>query len=147
MDKTVIELKELRIGNLLLYKGELVCVTMLSCDIDDEYEDQICFVNFGKSSNEKGGWNRSLVNDLQRIPLTPEWLERCGFIKGGDYGFGIGYFWDHPQDICLVEFIDNGEFRLYGSEWTIGKDFKFLHQLQNLYFALTAEELTIKETV
>lgn len=28
-------------------------------------------------------------------------------------------------------------------EWTIGKPFKYLHQLQNVYFALEGEELTV----
>lgn len=86
--------------------------------------------------------------DIEPIPLTPEWLERCGFKKGSSY-IGIGYHWDGPNDISIVEQnIDKDDtYRLYGSEWTIGKDFKFLHQLQNLYHALTGEELTIKETV
>jgi hypothetical protein len=141
MENTVIELAELRIGNLLLYKGELVRVTLLSCDIDDEYEDQICFVKFGTSTNEKGGWNRSTANDLKRIPLTPEWLERCGFKKEGNEidqrtGKTIEGKWRHD---AYLEWP--------GLLYLPNHELKHLHELQNLYFALTGEELTIKQTV
>lgn len=84
--------------------------------------------------------------EVEPIPLTAEWLERCGFKKGSSY-IGIGYHWDGPNEISIVEQnVDKEDtYRLYGSEWTIGNDFKYLHQLQNLYFSLTGEEL-IKES-
>lgn len=145
MEQDLIELKELRIGNLLLYKGELVCVTLLSCDIDDEYEDQICFVKFGTSSNEKGGWNRSLVNDLERIPLTPEWLERMDTFIGSDL-----YKFIHTD--FYLRYTETGVDMALDSLDGIKKHYfkygiKYVHEIQNLYFALTGEELTIKETV
>lgn len=68
------------------------------------------------------------------IPLTEEWLMRLGFEKGyslwinGSFALEWGDFskcWQFPA----------GERRI---------DIKFIHQLQNLYFALTGEELTIK---
>jgi hypothetical protein len=77
--ETVIELRELRIGNLLTYKGKLVYVTSLSLDVDDESEDTIGFCEYGKARNEHAEWNRALYNDLKRIPITPEWLGRYGF--------------------------------------------------------------------
>lgn len=134
IDNRIIELKELRIGNLLEYKGDMVQVTSLSCDIDDEYEDQICFVKFGTSTNEKGGWNRSLVNDLKRIPLTGDMLERCGFEHFHSSWYRIALF--NGARYLNYSVRDNG--------WSIqdGEDddvvFKgplFLHQLQNLYFS------------
>jgi hypothetical protein len=149
IDPRVIELSELRIGNLLEYKGELVKVTSLSCDIDDEYEDQICFVRFGTSTNEKGGWNRSLVNDLKRIPLTPELLERCGF-ESDKHGRWTGPQFETGNTIQWFEIEEDkkkGFYWLRGSEWVMGRPFQFLHQLQNLYNSLTGEELTIKEAV
>jgi|SRR5690348_6430945 len=82
--------------------------------------------------------------DLQPIPLTPEILERCGFdgeanldFKGDLSGqtlhihsLGIAYL--YGQDSCTA-----------GQAFTF--NCKYLHQLQNLYFALTGEELEIKE--
>ena len=136
----IIELHELRIGNLLDYKGELVTVTMLSCDIDDEYEDQICFVKLGTSSNETGGWNRSLVNDLKRIPLTPEWLERCGFKEGTNYLFSKHLKLGIHTDYTYIGTITSTSAAYVAPA-------QYVHQLQHLYFALTGEELTIKEKV
>jgi len=67
------------------------------------------------------------------IPLTEEWLLKFGFIKSSDNNYYKG-----------------GKFTIYnrfGNFGLIGgslswKEFKHVHQLQNLYFALTGEELT-----
>src|SRR4051812_18955720 len=75
----VIELRELRIGNILSYKGSYVHATLLSIDADDEYEDTIGFCLLGTNSKEKSDWNRALAADLNRVALTPEILEKCGF--------------------------------------------------------------------
>jgi hypothetical protein len=147
IDTCVIELKELRIGNLLEYKGELVQVTSLSCDIDDEYEEQICFVKFGASTNEIGGWNRSLVNDLKRIPLTPDWLVRLSFTR-----FANGAY--HKDVMCTwrVWYDDLEKAATYctdvypelGHAVYLPIRIDYIHQLQNIYFTMTGEELTIK---
>jgi len=68
------------------------------------------------------------------IPLTEEWLLKFGFekLEGWDdmYYFQIGDFQIHEYNVSGYEFDDF--------------DIKNVHQLQNLYFALTGEELTIK---
>lgn len=70
------------------------------------------------------------------IPLTEEWLLRFGFEV---------YEFDHKEnqyrfkDRLIV--IRDGLFCDYGTSVII----KRVHQLQNLYFSLTGEELTIKE--
>ena len=68
-------------------------------------------------------WDR-----IKPIPLTEEWyrkVEKQLIKKGFSYGF------------------EKGKLTLYLSdEWEFESE--FLHQLQNLYFALTNEELTIK---
>ena len=84
--------------------------------------------------------------DLVRpIPLTEEWLTRFGFDKTyselsyREYDFGkIGV--EINSDKLTVSYN-------YGSdvEWVNFTHIKHVHQLQNLYFALTGEELTIKE--
>ena len=68
------------------------------------------------------------------IPLTEEWLLKFGFEKVREY-FTI----DNEFEI----FVDNEKYYLY-----INSDRLYLHtlhQLQNLYFALTGEELTLIE--
>ena len=75
------------------------------------------------------------------IPLTEDILLKCGatsviFTRNNEISsFDIG-------DL-MFEKEENG-YCVFGSEWTIGKPFHHLHQLQNLYFALTQKELTIK---
>ena len=81
---------------------------------------------------------------IEPIPLTEEWLLKFGFERHhSDYSNSVIYIKDVPN---------NNEFKwgVYplelGSGFIINKskNLKYVHQLQNLYFALTGEELTIK---
>ena len=77
------------------------------------------------------------------IPLTEEWLLKFGFekqmIKINDY-----------TDFAYECIFESYEFALYQElEWSdiqkiILHTVKYVHQLQNLYYALTGEELTLK---
>ena len=74
------------------------------------------------------------------IPLTEEWILNFGFEKGCIYSQQRGftspcrdYFFENNIN-CLKEIIDGN----------ILSCIKSVHQLQNLYFALTGTELTIK---
>lgn len=49
----MVKARELRIGNLLDYKGQTVHVTSLSLDIDDEYEPNVGFCRHGEDVNEQ----------------------------------------------------------------------------------------------
>lgn len=88
------------------------------------------------------------------IPLTPEWLEKFGFkfrVYGNEnteYDLNIGgtYCYLHgwkKKDEKEVKI----DFLYYDDDGTneVGQVIKYVHQLQNLYFALTGEELTVKE--
>lgn len=148
VDHRIIELNELRIGNLLVYKGDLVQVTSLSCDIDDEYQEQICFVKVGTSTNEKGGWNRSLVNDLKRIPLTMQWLVACGFIDPAGNGMAYRRNIKSADELCW--YMQDGylRYQTQGSGFTRTlQHIIYVHQLQNWWYSFTDEELPLKLTV
>lgn len=82
-------------------------------------------ISFGKFRSIEGG-----ANNLQPIPLTPEILEKCGLLEGGKFAPNE-YF--SLQDGCLY----------LEQEYTC-VDIKYLHQLQNVFFALTGEELNYK---
>jgi hypothetical protein len=78
------------------------------------------------------------IAELAPIPLTEEWLLKFGFVQGRNYPGWVllkdlekG---DYIDDNVLFEFFEPGYDHI-----------KYVHQLQNLYFALTGEELTIKE--
>jgi hypothetical protein len=141
MIDSVIDLQELRIGNLLEYKGELVSVTMLSMDIDDEYNEIIGFVKYGTSSNEHAEWNRALALDLKRIPITPAWMARCGFEKHNNGLFVTnGVFIDYKPPRFVTPFYSDGT----SFQRPMGRHIEYIHQLQNIYFCLTGDKLPIK---
>lgn len=76
-------------------------------------------------------------DDFQPIPLTPEILKKAGFVKEGlRYSKDWVYLWQDGNNIV---------FALAEMQEAIGTflPVKFVHQLQNLYFAFTGEELEI----
>lgn len=145
--KDLIELSELKIGNYLLYKGEIVHITSLSLDIDDEYEDTIGFCKLGETSNEVAAWNRALYNDLDRIPFTEDWLLKCGFINGGSHDGGDSS-WRHPDfPFGLTNTNQAAGFSAYyfdDNNCVYPADADYVHQFQNLFSALTGKELKLK---
>lgn len=81
----------------------------------------------------------SKPNDFEPIPLTPEWLERFGFEV-----YGSEPYWKYADGINGM--FKNNRFRLFTFQ-THGDyvPVDYVHQLQNLYFALTGQELELKE--
>lgn len=139
--KPLIELSELKIGSYLLYKGEIVHVTSLSLDIDDEYEDQIGFCKLGSASNEFAAWNRSLYNDLERIPLTEDWVIklRLHFNYGYEFAGKFNLFIERGNPCCQICLEQYSE----GLEPL--PDIKYVHQFQILFSALTGKELKVSQ--
>jgi hypothetical protein len=92
---------------------------------------------------------------LQGTLLTEEWLLKFGFEQEMDY--------DICNSISKVPHFYNEEFRIIQSKgfWYSSLrydggtsecyegeiEIKYVHQLQNLYFAITGNELTIKDNV
>lgn len=118
--------QELRIGNLVYANGETIRVTAInfdhllkSVDVDEWYV-----------SDEK-------LSDLHPITLTPEWLERMGLLNHEFMGV---------YEVVQLK-SDGSKYGLYvEGQWT-GTDFQYVHELQNLYFSLTGQEIEIKELV
>ena len=116
---------ELRIGNLLDYNGKIVKVNTLAIDF---HGNQTIL-----ASKENFLWNVSKIDGIKPIPITEECLLKFGFVKG-KYGFF------EPKKRLLVE--DLGNSIIYDNK-LLNTKIKHVHQLQNLYFALTGEELII----
>ena len=77
---------------------------------------------------------------LKPIPLTIEWLMKFGFCWRQNYDS-----WVHPKDNkeeTTIDLIISKGF--YVCDMDHNPEIKYVHQLQNLYFALTGEELLIK---
>jgi len=70
--------------------------------------------------------------NIEPIPLTKDILEKCGFKKDLDM-----FYYNKPLAILLH---DNGVTVTFSS---ICLPCEYLHQLQNLYYALTQTELEI----
>ena len=92
----------------------------------------ICFYEI---PSEIGGWVHSGCSDLDidPIPLTEEWLVKFGFENGNYFILNNVIIYKDYNNKYRYEYN-------YGQTWV-----KHVHQLQNLYFALTGEELVIKE--
>jgi hypothetical protein len=71
-------------------------------------------------------------NQVKPIPLTEEWLLKLGFKNNR-----LGLF-------DVVKVVDDIAYHIYFIKKHL-KEIQYVHQLQNLYFALTGEELTIKQ--
>ena len=90
-------------------------------------------------------------DDIEPIPLTPELLEKCGFKVGSKYSNGSYYkkelvphgyfllFYSYTTKDFIYETIDSNDYGYNTPRVTI----MYVHQLQNLYFSLTNEELII----
>ena len=88
-----------------------------------------------------------LADDFTPIPLTEEWLERFGFERDEEYDEGglVDYRLTLMKNsLEFVSFWNSEEITGVNQPQT-GVDVEYVHQLQNLYFALTGQELTIKE--
>lgn len=117
---------ELRIGNLILVDGKIDEITGIK-------KSTVFFSD---------GFQMFIAGGIEPIPLTEEWLIKFGFNKTVDHPRRKLYEHD---DICPLWFSDKqGITDFYASGVRIS-ECKYVHQLQNLYFALTGEELTIKE--
>lgn len=145
--------QELRIGNLLYRSKEWYREY-------PEYKNQEYLIEVNKITYDELLKDDYIINGeylrlLVPIPLTEEWLLKFGFHEdnyglfekvknNAEYKSGCEIeVWikqciidsDIVWDYCIGEDISNVTHLAY---------IKYVHQLQNLYFALTGQELTIK---
>jgi hypothetical protein len=125
---------ELRIGNYVT--DGLFQYSVVGINFDESIWGSIDkVVNHKKAETEDyyklGDYHLSIEN-VQPIPLTEEWLVKFKWqlVRGGNYYIN-SYF--SLSSKCLY----------YCNDFT-GVTIESVHQLQNLYIALTGEELTLK---
>lgn len=113
-------------------------------------------------TKEQGGYAAEYYNNFKPIPLTEEWLLKFGFKKEegtptknhGNY-FSM-WVMDYKYSFSYAPFREDwGFYHSYTDAPDPKEDnrfdfiscgIKYVHQLQNLYFALTGEELDIKDS-
>jgi len=76
---------------------------------------------------------------IHPVPVTEEWLLRFGFEKRHHYWHKSRFFVEWLFDKPKLRIVINS------AESAFANSVEYVHQLQNLYFALTGEELTIKQ--
>lgn len=119
---------ELRIGNLVQFKNEFYHIASIGSDetIRLKCEDST------HRSYYHGTIGCYKISWVQPIPLTEEWFVKFGFEKTS-----LHYF---KKDGIIILSEDDFFECLLGS---VVVKLQYVHQLQNLYFNLTGEELTI----
>ena len=81
------------------------------------------------------------------IPLTEEWLIRFGFKSMPSKAMTVSFDKNKLQIVLAGNFMYK-EGRTYFNSWCINDwQPEYVHQLQNLYFALTGEELTTHKAI
>ena len=121
---------ELRIGNHVWddYSGEMIvsgiCLTPETVDLCKTF---------------KLPRGRYSINNIQPIPLTEEWLVKFEFHKAKmPFTFLDG--WAKSSDGYFIGLTENERgYRFANPHFDLV--IEYVHQLQNLYFALTGEEL------
>jgi hypothetical protein len=113
--------QDLRIGNKIFYRNKVTTVNW-----------------------QELKWIQEGNNNFQPIPLTEEILLKCGFISGGAKQWL--FITLDKKDECYLYFNPLGKgiaIDQNGIECSFEIELNYLHQLQNIFFALTNEELTI----
>lgn len=130
--------QDLRIGNLIQDVGE--SAEVYTVDMISETR-----IRAGAMTIYPAGFEI-----LHYIPLTPEWLERFSFRSDLE-----GWYWKPTGKNSYIAFNPHGVYlsvtdqhdesdSKHKDEFSERLSIEFVHQLQNLYFILTNEELTLK---
>jgi len=128
--------QELRVGNTVMVRENYEGGRWIQCD----YVMAVTILGLAKCEIECKG-----------IPLTSEWLVRFGFLKE-----------EGQCEIYNITVIPSGRIKLNIFKWSEGwgvafsdhylpqektienfKNIEFVHQLQNLFYALTGKELIL----
>lgn len=133
----MINASELRLGSLVLHKSN-GRISMIPCN----------YVHFDLLSKGE-------TASFFPVVLKPELLVKCGFVENRDYPLA-------PQSrefILVLPVIGSNKNEIYGYVKSNGEcfvratvngaivsnNFFHMHQLQNLYFSLTSQELEVKK--
>jgi len=135
----MIKANELRVGNMFWedYGGYKVVTAINSNNVGDAPNTVSARSIKGTVSGQYS------CSQIEPIPLTPEILEKCGFRQQGKrnlYSDGKLAFMEDADGFTF--FIKDVSNVLYKS--VANSKIYYLHQLQNLYFALTGDELKIE---
>lgn len=125
-----------RIGNLVLDEdGELCKIEQLSSEKMECFQ-QVSTIKTQSCISDK------YPSNIYAIELTEEWLIKFGFEK-------IWFGYEIISTGIEIEPLKNGDYTICinSNEYHVGESFKYVHQLQNIFFALTNKELELKKII
>ena len=136
-----LNVKDLRIANLLEHNGDIREISTLHDDNTLRFKD----------GNSSIGCFKATIDTIKPIPLTEEILLKCGFVdeSNGYRATGHSVSWKLTiNESCIITLYDGESYNSDANSWGYKIPYYpnvcfYLHQLQNLYFALTNEELII----
>lgn len=121
------EARELRIGNYVRLKNSDIetCIDLIDCAGSGE-----AWIHL------EGNGIQSLIHQIEPIPLKEEWLLKFGFVSNS--------YQDRFENKAIH--VECNKTKGFVELWVERMPhIKYVHQLQNLYVALTGEELEIKK--
>lgn len=150
------EATELRIGNLVdtvNYGNGITSANKQPMWIQSIELHSVELCNINDSIHDTRRFLKKSLNDIIPIPLTEEWLLKFGFESYDGEIYNPDCEYSEQFLYQLKSGISYREFRCFPSKGWVVKigdynddlEIKFVHQLQNIYFALIGEELTIKQ--
>lgn len=92
---------------------------------------------------EKNEEYEDSLTAIEPIPLSSDVLLRCGFIDPAGNSFGCRLEVNTVDELCWYRQDNSLRYQTKLDGFTRDFNIKNLHQLQNLYFALTGKELEI----
>jgi hypothetical protein len=128
----MITANELRYGNKLLF---IIDDVVTFKNITEFREDGIYWIKTVEPKIEAKSFH------FKPIPLTEEWLLKLGLEKIGIWTFSLNL----AGNLDLIYYLGEKGWSIGLKSYSDFSNLKYVHQLQNLYFALTGKELTIKE--
>ncbi|RYY88590.1 MAG: hypothetical protein EOO15_08510 [Chitinophagaceae bacterium] len=132
----MIAIRELRIGNHVLVDNQICTVTLLNEDA--AFADGPC-VGFEGPFGQ--GFRKTDDTALEAVQLTDALLDRLAYVFHPYFKL-----WQHPQTKGAYSMeLDRDHTALDFGHRPIVKEIKTLHQLQNLYFLLSGEELVLAD--
>jgi hypothetical protein len=137
MSNNNMKASELRIGNIVDLDSriaKIIDIGHLSCTVVDLEETQDTVEDYDR---------------VQGLTLTDEWFEKWGFYKDGEYWskgiFDYKYcfkYRDWANNWAFYqEYTDSPDSNDDGKKYPISFDIQYVHQLQNIWFALLHEEI------
>ena len=123
------EAKELKIGNIVSTPNQPI----FRIDLFDYVAKGIG--KFGQISDPKLHPLTWYLQDLKPIEITKQWFYQLGFKSDNDESTIL-----IKNGFDIIE-LNDGSFELFNHDYPI--KIKYVHQLQNLYYALLGEELSL----